>query len=308
VHSFKEVVMRLPLLNLGLALALCSQAPVLAQETKPEQKKSEAKKSETKKPDEKKAPEKTAEKPATDKQAAPAKPAWNPYSTLQQYKIVAAIDEDLNGMITAKEWESSVERILKLDTNGDGKLVSEEFLKEGEIAKSVLGFGVVKGLDVDQDGSLSAEEIKGAVEVLKKLDSNKSGKLEPNEYSMKSPMSMGGGSGGGAGGGGGRQMPSPEEFMKSNDKNSDGKVEKSELAGPAANFFDRMDENKDGGITLEEVKASRERMRQQGGGAGAGGRGGGGRGGPGGPGGAAPGATEGSGEKKSDTPKADPPK
>lgn len=286
-----------PGLAFGVALTLQSTS-LLAQEGKAK---------ETEKRQEEK---KTDEKKPADKQAAPAKPSWSPFSAIQQFKIIAAIDEDLDGTVTTKEVESAVDRIQKLDANGDGKLTSEEFLKEGEVPKSVLGFGVVKGLDADKDGTLSAEEIKGAVEVLKKLDGNKNGKLESFEYAMRSPMSMGGGSGGGGGGGGpggggaggGRQMPSPEEFMKSNDKNSDGKVEKSELTGPAAQFFDRMDENKDGGITLEEVKASRARMSQQGGG----GRGG--PGGPGRPGGAPPAGGAGEGEKKSDVPKTDAPK
>lgn len=284
-----------PGLAFGVALTLQS-AGLLAQEGKP---KEAEKKQEEKKTDEKK---------STDKQAAPAKPSWSPYTAIQQFKIVAAIDEDLDGVVTAKEMESVVERIQKLDTDGDGKLSSAEFLKEGKVPGSVLTFGVVKGLDVNKDSELSADEIKVAVEVLKKLDANKNNRLESIEYAMRSPMGMGvssdtpagGGPGGGAGGG--RQMPSPEEFMKSNDKNSDGKVEKSELTGPAANFFDRMDENKDGGITLEEVKASRARMSQQGGG----GRGG--PGGPGRPGGAPPAGGAREGEKKSDAPKTDAPK
>jgi hypothetical protein len=290
--------MRVQALFCGIALALLANSYLLAQEKKPAEKAS-------------------GDKTDSDKKPAPAKPSWSPYSSIQQFKIIAAIDEDLDGTVTAKEIDSAVERIQKLDANGDGKLTSAEFLKEGKVPGTVLTWGVVKGLDADKDGELSADEIKGAVEVLKKLDANKNNKLESFEYAMRSPMGMGvssdtgaGGPGGPGGGGGGRQMPSPEEFMKSNDKNSDGKVEKSELTGPAANFFDRMDENKDGGITLEEVKASRERMRQHTGGGGGpgGGRGGGCRGGACGPGGAPPAGATGEGEKKSEAPKTDAPK
>lgn len=301
--------MRVQVVFCGIALALLGQSYLCAQETKSEEKKTVEKKPAEKAP---------VDKSDSDKKPAPAKPSWSPYSSIQQFKIIAAIDEDLDGTVTAKEMETAVERIQKLDADGDGKLTSAEFLKEGKVPGTVLTFGVVKGLDANKDGELSTDEIKVAVEVLKKLDANKNNRLESVEYAMKSPMGMGassdgpgaGGPGGPGGGGGGRQMPSPEEFMKSNDKNSDGKVEKSELTGPAANFFDRMDENKDGGITLEEVKASRERMRQQNGGGGGpgGGRGGAGRGGPGGPGGAPPAGATGEGEKKSEAPKTDAPK
>jgi Ca2+-binding EF-hand superfamily protein len=207
---------------------------------------------------------KTPDKPAA---TAPSKPAWSPYSAIQQFKIISALDADLDGTITGKEIEGAVERIKKLDSDGDGKLSTEEFLKEKPIGSAVSNFGVVKELDVDKNSELNAEEISGAVAALKKADKDKNGKLDSTEYAMKSPMSMGGGGGGGpgasAGGGGGRAMPTPEEFVKQNDKNGDGKVAKTELTGMIVGFFDRMDTDKDGFVTVEEVKASRERRREQ---------------------------------------------
>jgi Ca2+-binding EF-hand superfamily protein len=51
------------------------------------------------------------------------------------------------------------------------------------------------------------------------------------------------------------QMPPPEEIMKDNDANKDGKITREEAAAtPLANFFDLLDNNKDGVITLEELK------------------------------------------------------
>jgi Ca2+-binding EF-hand superfamily protein len=236
-------------------------------------------------------------------------PAWNPYAVFRQFKFIAALDPNSDGEVSDKELESALESLKKLDVNSDGKLDAEEFIKAAPIPAMVKNFGAFKALDLDKDDALSAEELAGAVEALKKLDANKNGKLDPVEYAMMSPMSMGGGgggAGGGAGGGGGRQQPSPEEFVKQNDKDGDGKVQKKELTGMIVGFFDRMDTDKDGSVTVEEVKASRERQRQQnGGGAG----GGGGRGGaaPGGP-GAAPPAEKKADAPKEETPKADAPK
>jgi Ca2+-binding EF-hand superfamily protein len=51
------------------------------------------------------------------------------------------------------------------------------------------------------------------------------------------------------------QMPPPEEIMKDNDANKDGKITREEAAAtPLANFFDLLDSNKDGVITMEELK------------------------------------------------------
>ena len=181
--------------------------------------------------------------------------------------------------MTMKEIEGCVERIKKLDINGDGKLDADEYLKTPPVNKYAPGFSIIKALDVNSDKVISAEEIAGAVEALKALDKNKDAKLGSAEYSMASPASMGGEPGGGAaagggGGGGGRKMPTPEEFVKQNDKNGDGKVQKSELTGMIVGFFDRMDIDKDGSVTVEEVKISREKMQQNGGGGAGGGRGG----------------------------------
>jgi Ca2+-binding EF-hand superfamily protein len=194
---------------------------------------------------------------AADSNAA-APPAWNPYALFLQYKYLAAIDENADGTITVEEIDSCPDRLRKLDANSDGKLESIEFLKEDMSKAMVLQFGSYKALDSDKDGELSSDEIAAAAEVLKKLDANQNGKLEPVEYAMDSPRTMGGG----GGGGGGRQQPSPEDFVKQNDKDKDGKVAKSEMTGPAANFFDRMDSDKDGFVTVEEVKAARERRAQ----------------------------------------------
>jgi hypothetical protein len=70
-------------------------------------------------------------------------------------------------------------------------------------------FPVMAALDADGNGEISAEEIKGAVAALKKLDKNKDGKLTEDELrpSFGGPGGPGGrgGFGGGRGGRGGLQ-------------------------------------------------------------------------------------------------------
>lgn len=90
-----------------------------------------------------------------------------------------------------------------------------------------------------------------------------------------------GGPGRGGPGGGRGQFPSPEELIKENDKNDDGKLSGEEIPERMKNFVDRIDEDKDGAISLDELKAARERMQRRGGGRGGPGRGGPGSGAPG---------------------------
>jgi hypothetical protein len=61
---------------------------------------------------------------------------------------------------------------------------------------------IIRALDADGDGIISAEEIKNAVEVLKKLDKNGDGQLTPDEYLGPPPEGRGGPGGGGPPGGG----------------------------------------------------------------------------------------------------------
>ena len=52
------------------------------------------------------------------------------------------------------------------------------------------------------------------------------------------------------------QMPSPEQILKENDKNNDGVITKEEAKGSELDmFFDMVDGNHDGKITMDELKA-----------------------------------------------------
>ena len=91
----------------------------------------------------------------------------------------------------------------------------------------------------------------------------------------------------------------PDELFAKRDKNNDGNIDLAEYSDPQKSEiegrFKKMDENGDGKITKEEMKAGAEKMRasmmQRGGQGGPGMRGPGGQGGPGGPGG--PGGADG---------------
>ncbi|PHR95946.1 MAG: hypothetical protein COA78_29380 [Blastopirellula sp.] len=166
------------------------------------------------------------------------------------------------------------------------------------------GFPLMMALDANQDGDISAEEIKNAVKALKSLDKNKDGKLSPEEYRPQRGPGAGGPGRGGPGAGGGRPggegrpgegrpggqgrpgegrpdgasgRPNPEEMVKrfmEADANKDGKISKSEAPERMKQGFDRIDADGDGFVTKDEIKKMFERFSQGGRPGGAQGRGG----------------------------------
>jgi Ca2+-binding EF-hand superfamily protein len=153
---------------------------------------------------------------------------------------------------------------------------------------------ILNAVDVNQDGTLSAAEIRNAPAQLRKLDKNGDGKLTRDEAGLQMQMGRGPGARGdrgrGEGEGGGDEPPSPaptaEELtatLMMFDSNHDGKLEKSEVPERMQGMFERGDTNHDGVLTREEIAKLAEANRQQANGGGEG-RGE-GRGGPGGPGG-----------------------
>ncbi|RYD49175.1 MAG: hypothetical protein EOP85_02155 [Verrucomicrobiaceae bacterium] len=131
--------------------------------------------------------------------------------------LIAVIDSDHDGILSAKEIESASEAIAKLDQNGDGELTPEEMRmpsppdppkppKDGqnhnERPRPPLP-PVIAALDADQDGTLSAAELDAAPEALKTLDKNGDGELSPEELRPHGPPPHEGGRKGG------RRPPGP---------------------------------------------------------------------------------------------------
>ena len=182
---------------------------------------------------------------------------------------------------------------------------------------------LIRALDTDGDGEISAAELEKAATALKALDRNNDGKLTEDE--LRGPGGGGpggpggpggrGGPGGGPGGPGGRggpggqpgegagdRAPSVEETVArylSLDANKDGKLTKDEVPERMQGFFTRADADGDGIVTKEELTKMAEQQAGGGGrggfagprgaGPGTGGPGGAGAPGGGGPGGPGPG-------------------
>jgi Ca2+-binding EF-hand superfamily protein len=153
---------------------------------------------------------------------------------------------------------------------------------------------ILRALDADRDGVISASEIANATKTLMTLDRNKDGKLSEDELRPE----FGGGFPGGRfpGGPGGRfpggrfpggpgGRPGATAAPDTNtilgrfmvfDENKDGKLSREELPQRLHSLLTRADVNKDGVATQEEITAL---LKKEAAGAGQGGTRGGERGG-----------------------------
>jgi len=143
---------------------------------------------------------------------------------------------------------------------------------------------LLKALDADGDGQISAKEIENAALALKSLDKNKDGKLTRDE--LRPERGRGrpgfdrprgdrrrGGEGRPDGarrrGGQGRQGqrgPRRSDFIKrifEHDKNKDGKLTKDELPERMQRIFQIADANEDGALDKAELEKMAERFRNR---------------------------------------------
>lgn len=113
--------------------------------------------------------------------------------------LVAVIDTDHDGILSADEIKTAGEALAKLDKNNDGEITPEELRlppphrepreeeEEGQPPAKRPAPPVIAALDTDRDGTISATELKAAPESLKALDKNGDGELSPEELRPQGP-------------------------------------------------------------------------------------------------------------------------
>jgi Ca2+-binding EF-hand superfamily protein len=106
---------------------------------------------------------------------------------------------------------------------------------------------LIRVLDADGNGQLSADEIANASTALKSLDRDGDGILQPREWFPRPPMGDGPGRPGAGEGGRDRRG------LAGLDKDGDGIVSKSEVPENMTRFFELADTNKDGKVDGSEM-------------------------------------------------------
>ena len=119
-------------------------------------------------------------------------------------------------------------------------------------------------LDRDRDGKLSRRELEAAGSLLARLDRDKDGSVSKREIaavaSDRAPSSRSS-----------RERSSRERdsrggissYAKRLDKNNDGKITREEASGPIKERFDRLDEDGDGILKVEDVEKAFNRSRSR---------------------------------------------
>ena len=133
-----------------------------------------------------------------------------------QSPVIAALDTDGDGELSAKEIENATVALKKLDKNSDGKLTTEELRPAGALGGRGGAFGGatpaervtrIMAFDKDSDGKISKAELPENLQVMMdRADTNKDGFLDKAEVTAMAER-QGVRGAGGRGGRGGQPQP-----------------------------------------------------------------------------------------------------
>jgi Ca2+-binding EF-hand superfamily protein len=197
------------------------------------------------------------------------------------------IDQDGDGHATLAEFEKATAALSAVmqgragPPQAGGDRPESGRPPEGRPGEGRLGEGgppLVRALDTDADGEISAEEIAAASKSLAKLDRNGDGKLTREEIGPPPGMMRlgegrpegrpGARPGGPPNAGAPDTGPFAEQFLsrlKEADTNGDKQLSREEAPERLKERFDQIDRNGDGQLDQAELKTMVERMRGAGG-------------------------------------------
>jgi Ca2+-binding EF-hand superfamily protein len=182
-------------------------------------------------------------------------------------RFLMRFDANKDGKVQLTELPERMQKWLgKADTNADGVISADEMKAHGE-AKRAEHFAK---RDKNSDGAIDATEAGDHWEHLKVADADNDGKVTRAE--MDKAMAdgklhpMGHGDHGPRGEGADRDhdRPSPEAFFQKLDKDGNGTIDASEIPDRMKEHIADIDTNKDGKISLDELKAAKPPHHERG--------------------------------------------
>jgi 5-hydroxyisourate hydrolase-like protein (transthyretin family) len=194
---------------------------------------------------------------ATTDQAALHGERGNPERFLQKF------DANKDGKVQLTELPERMQKWLgKADTNADGVISPDEMKAHGETMRAEH---FAKG-DKNSDGAIDASEAGDRWEHLKVADADGNGsvtraeidkaiadgKMHPMGGHDRGPRGRGDDADGER-----RERPSPEAFFQKLDKDGNGTIDASEIPDRMKDHVAEIDTNKDGKISLDELKAAK---------------------------------------------------
>jgi len=159
--------------------------------------------------------------------------------------VIAALDTNADGTISADEIANASQSLLTLDANGDGQLTADELRPDGPPCGPPPGCGRrgpgpnIMSHDTNGDGVVTLEELTADVTAkFNQLDANGDGVIDSTDLD---------------------QLDGPPYFRRimRHDTNGDGQVTLEEFLAAATDRFNQIDTNSDGQIDQDEAAAAR---------------------------------------------------
>jgi collagen type III alpha len=185
---------------------------------------------------------------ADDKKAPPApgtpgQPAATDGPKFDAARFIKDHDKNGDGKLSKDELPADLrEHFAAIDTNKDGFLTAQELQAHADRMTDQRPYLIEVAyyvIDINDPEVESCQELQKTYDLLRKMDTNKDGKLDEKEVAAFRQE---------------RQKERADRIFQHMDKNGDGKISKDEARGLWADNFKEIDTNGDGFLERSEVE------------------------------------------------------